>query len=959
MRWNLCVLKMFCCVPVICSGVNVVLAQTVRATATVAGSIADPTGAVIPGATVHVERHGGSGGVVPNVVADAVGNYVLSLAPGTYDVTITAEGFVPFIHTVTVAKAGTVVKLDASLVIATDQEIVSVSADASSTSAAANKSALVLGEKELATMSDNDDTFQQQIQALAGADPMSPSGVYVDGFSGGQMPPKDAIREIRINSNPFSAQFQELGFGRVEIFTKPGADTFHANISVFANNSPFNAQNPYSTEQPAYYMLHIRGNVSGPIGKKTSFFVGIRYNDSQNNSIINALATDTSNLPFNAVVSSPTVSEDYNVRLDRQVTANNVLTARWEFQHTSLRNCGLSGCTPFNGDGPPPAAISSQILPSEAYNGGSNVSTLQLSDSQNIGKNKVLETRFQWIRDRATQNPVSTAATLNVSGYFNGGGNATQTSVDHSDQIEFQEYFSLEHGKHFWRIGGRYRGNRDANTSDAGFNGSIFYSPYTPPAGSALPATTALQNYNSGTPTQFMATVGSPKVVLYTGDLGLYVDDEYKVRPNVTLNYGMRFETQSAIPDHFDPAPRVGAAWDVGKTDKRQPFVTLRAGMGVFYTRFQSSNLLTAVRQQAGGLQQQYIVTLSGTTPATCTIAPTPSCTGGSASVTAPTPYSVSPNLRSQYQIVEGFTAERGTKYGKISATYLHTQGDHQWTSRNINAPLPGTYVYGDTTSGTRPLGGTQNIYQFDSNGTSTTNFIMGNAQLNFGKHFSYWLWTGDRFANTDAAGAGSFPTNQYDQKADYGRQASPTFRLFTGGSVDLPWGVELDPFIALSSSTPFNITTGTDLNGDAQYNDRPSFATAASPSVITTKYGSFDPTPVAGEKIIPVNYANGPRFAYTELYASKSFHFGPALPAPPAPKPEPGKPAPKPEPPVLKYRLTFATEIDNIFNHPNRSTPVGVLTSPDFGQSLSLNSTFIGSPNANRMIFIATSFHF
>jgi hypothetical protein len=908
-------------------------------TSVLSGDVSDPTGAKLPDANVHLDKST----LQRDVKTDANGHFTVNLPAGVYDVTIVAAGFSPFITTIKLGSAAT--SINARLAIATESEEVDVAADASSTAAGDNKSALVLGQKELETMSDNDDTFQQQIQALAGADPMSPSGVYVDGFSGGQMPPKDAIREIRINSNPFSAQFQELGFGRVEIFTKPGADTLHANISVFASDSPFNAQNPYSTTQPPYYMLHIRGNVSGPIGKKTSYFVGIRYNDQQNNSVIDALATETSNLPFNAVVSSPNVSEDYNLRLDRQVTSTNVLTARWEFQHSSLQNCGLSGCTPSNDNGPSPAAISSQVLPSQAYNGGSNVSTLQLSDSQDISKNKVLETRFQWIRNRSTQLPLSTANTVNVSGYFNGGGSPTQTSVDHTDRIEFQEYFSLEQGKHFWRIGGRYRGIRDANFSNAGFNGAYTY--------------TTLGSYNVGEPSQFLATAGSPKATLYTGDLGIYVDDEYKARKNVTLNYGMRFETQSAIPDHFDPAPRVGAAWDVGKTDKRQPFVTLRAGMGIFYDRFESSNLLTAVRQQQGGLQQQYIFTLSGTSPAMCAITPVPSCTGGSVTTTPPTYYGVSPTLRSEYKVVEGLTAEKGTKYGKISATYLHVQGDHQWTSRNINAPLPGTYVYGDTSSGTRPYGGTNNLYQFDSNGTSMTNSLMGNAQLNFGKRFSYWLWAGDRFANGDAQGAGSFPTNQYNQKADYGRQASPTFRLFTGGSVDLPWGIALDPFIAITSSQPFNITTGTDLNGDTQYNDRPSFATAASPSVISTKYGSFDPTPVAGETIIPVNYANGPRFAYTELYASKSFHFGPALPMPPAPKLEPGKPTPKPVPPQLKYRLTFAAEVDNIFNHPNRSTPVSVLTSPDFGKTLSLNSTFIGSPNANRMIFLATSFHF
>ena len=915
------------------------------------GLITDPTGAVIPGATVHVERHGSLNSHIPNVTSDAVGVYTVALSPGTYDITVIADGFEPFVSTITIPRTGAGSHLNAALSVVAANEQVNVFANQNSTGAGENKSALVLGAAELATFSDDDATFQQQIQAIAGADPTQPASIYVDGFSGGQMPPKDSIREIRINQNPYSAQYPELGFGRIEVFTKPGSDKLHGHFFVYSNKDSFNAQNPFAGAQPPYYTLILRGNVSGPIGKKTSFFFNGFYNDAQNNSVINAILPGGN---YNAVVPSPTTNIDQTIRLDRQVTANNVLTVRYEIRHYSQPMCGLAGCvSPFNGNGPPPAEISSQVLQSQAFSNSSTTQTLQLSDSQNIGKNKILETRFQWIRARARQTPVSTDPTITVQGFFSGGGAPSQQATDHVDQIEFQQYFSLEHGKHFLRLGGRYHGYRDANFSRSGFNGAFTYAPTT----TGTTTISALTHYVNNAPTQYNVITGSPAAAVYTGDLGIYADDEWRVSKNFTLNYGLRIESQSGIPDHFNPAPRLGASWAIGQGEKRPPIVTLRTGFGVFYDRFSPSNILTAVRQGSGTVQQHYIVTA---VPSTCTPTSPQPCTG--LPVTLPTLYNISPNLRTEYQVVTGLTAERSIgKMGTVSVNYLHFQGDHDWISLNINAPLPGTYVPGQPGSGVRPLGGTQNIYQFSSVGSHNTNMLFANAQLNINKHVTYWAFFGARYKNGNSGGAASFPSNQYDINVDYGRAAAATTRLFNGANFTLPWGITADVFVALTSHQPFNITIGNDLNGDTQFNDRPSFATTDCPTcqIIRTPYGTFNANPQPGEKVIPINYGNGPRFFYTELSLNKSFRWGTLPAAPPASNAVAGKPAPKGELPQKPYELSFGAEIDNVLNHPNYATPVGVLTSPDFGKVLSLNSTFIGSPNANRMIYLGVRFNF
>jgi len=923
-------------------------AQSPSTTGTLIGVVADPSGAVIPNAIIHVDTHKPSAFTHPNTTADATGNYSLALPPGTYDITIIAPGFDPFVGTAVISHTGGATHLNAALVIATEAEVVDVTAG-TSTSAADNKSALVFSSAQLDTFSDDDSTFQQQIEALAGADPTQPSSVYVDGFSGGQIPPKESIREIRINSNPYSAQYQDLGFGRIEIFTKPGADKMHGRLMAFANDSALNTQNPFVGTQPPYYQVFFRGNLSGPIGKKTSFFANAVYNKQQNNSLINALATDTSNSPVNFAVASPTVNTDDSFRLDRQVTPNNVFTARYEFNYSSTSNGGLTAL---------------QTLPTEAYNSNSTTQTLQLSDSQNIGKNKVLETRFQYVRSRINQNPISTAPTVMVDGYFNGGGSGSQISRDNQDRYELQEYFSLEHKQHFFRIGGRYRFMRDANFSNGNFNGTFTYSP------TQNTAITALQNYQSNTPSQYSLTTGNPSATIAFGDLGIYAEDEWKARKNVTLDFGFRAETQSAIPDHFDPAPRIGAAWAIGQTDKKPPIVTLRTGFGLFYDRFGlpqwgqtgPTYLLTSVRRSTGTLEQQYLITNPSVA---CVDAPTLNTCNSGATVAPPTLYNVDPKLRSEYQVVTGFSAERTFgKYGSITVNYLHQQGDHEWTSLNINAPLPGTYNPNVPTSGVRPLGGTQNIYQFASNGFNRTDQVFGNAQLNFGKNINLWAFTGLRIKNGDTNGPTNFPTNQYHLAADYGRTSSPVYRLFTGGNFKLPYGFTANPFIAYLSRQPFNITAGSDLNGDTLYNDRPSFATAASPAsqIYKTAYGTFDATPQPGETIIPYNYGSGPNFFYTEVGIRKGFHFGHLPPTPVAPPAKPGpdgKLPPPPPKPDRPYDLGFGAEADNVFNHTNPSAPVSVLTSPQFGTSTTLNGSFNSSPNANRMLFFYTNFTF
>jgi hypothetical protein len=207
-------------------------------TATLRGVVTDQSAAVIPKATVTIN---GPAGLTQTASTGDDGSYTFSNLPlGNYTVQATAPQLtLPQPQRVTL-RAG-VQTLNLQLRVAVTLEQVTVqetSGPTVSTDAANNASALVLRGADLDALCDNPDDLSADLQALAGP-AAGPNGgsIFIDGFSGGDLPPKDAIREIRINSNPFSPEYDKLGYGRIEIFTKPGTDKYHGSIGWnFAND---------------------------------------------------------------------------------------------------------------------------------------------------------------------------------------------------------------------------------------------------------------------------------------------------------------------------------------------------------------------------------------------------------------------------------------------------------------------------------------------------------------------------------------------------------------------------------------------------------------------------------------------------------------------------------------------------------------------------------------------------
>ena len=395
-----------------------------------------------------------------------------------------------------------------------------------------------------------------------------------------------------------------------------------------------------------------------------------------------------------------------------------------------------------------------------------------------------------------------------------------------------------------------------------------------------------------GGPSQFTINAGSPSLAVHQEDVGAFIGDEWRVRSNLTVNLGLRYEWQTNLHDRRDFAPRLGLAWArAGGKSGANPKTVIRTGFGMFYQRFDITDLLTAGRYN-GSVQRQYVVTNPDFFPSV------PSISTLANSQSQQVTEQLSSNLRAPYVMESALSIERQLP-GRttVAVTYVNSHGLHQFSTNAINAPAPGTYNPQMPGSGTYPLGNANSIFLVESSGLYNQNELITNvnSKVNdsvslFGSYLYNRALSKTDYSpppqNTDfnpaitnqGFGVGSFPANPYSRAGEYGPASSDIRNQATfGGSIATKWGLQFSPLLVANSGAPFNITVGQDLYGNTFFNGRPGIATDPNrPGLVPTQYGLLDPNPIPGETILPRNYGRGPAIIMLNLRVSKVIAFGP-----------------------------------------------------------------------------------
>lgn len=910
-----------------------------QSTGSLRGTVADESGAVVPGANVEI-LHGQR--VVRRAQSDGLGNFSLTnLDAGEYSVHVVANGFQEF-HSApqTVTPAGEV-QVPVTLHVLTALEQVTVTSDqvgAIGLESADNANAVVLRGTDLDALPDDSEELLADLQALAGP-PVGSGGtqVYLDGFSSSHLPPKNAIREVRINQDPFSAQYDHVGFGRVEILTKPGTQQIHGAAQFKMSDAVLNSRNPLSSIKPPYQAKLVTGDLGGPLSKRSSFFLNFEGRWATDNEVVNATILNPSlNItPLTQAVLMPDNEHSMRGRIDYKLTEKHSLTGRYEWDQSRQANAGVGGFT----------------LPSRAYGATDDAHTFQLTEDAILSNTALNQTRFQFIRSNLGQQAASFAPTIQVLDAFTSGGAQVGNSHHTEDLLELQNYTTKTWGNHTLTFGGQFHRDAINDRSPGNFWGTFVFSGGPAPelnsanqivlgpnGSPVMISLSSIQRYQraqlllqaglspadvaalGGGASQFSIAAGQPTSTLTQSDVGLFVQDSWHVAPALTLNAGLRWEGQNDIHDWKDFAPRVGLAWMPGG---KQGKTVIRMGAGVFYDRFPAAEVLQTLRFD-GQTQQQYVLNNPVFYPQL------PSIASLEAMGLPQTIRTLNPNLRAPYLMQASVGVERTMRLGMlVSLNYIGTWGRHQLVSENI----------------TPNSGAATTNYQYASAGVFNQNQFIASVRRPFRGGFAvFGRYEYNRaFGNTD--GINTFPANQYILQADYGRTATDIrHTLVLGGSMLGPFGTTLSPFLVVRSGTPFNITTGHDNNGDTLFTDRPAFATSPDePGAVVTPFGVFNPNPTSGSVLIPHNYGQGPGFAILNLRVGRTFGFGavrgeessrPVVPAVVRSRLFAAPPA------EHRYTLTVGIIVRNLLNSTNPGMPVGNLSSPYFGRSNWLAST-------------------
>lgn len=746
------------------------IGATVQQGVTVSGTTEDQTGAAIPEEKLTLTNK--TTGVTVKTVSDASGAFIFkNVVPGDYVLKAEAEGFksAKLDITVTSQSLGNI-KIKMEITISDE---VKVDGKTSEPVAAENNTGLIyLNSDSLNSLPSQGQNVLSVISNFLSPAAQGSEGpsIIVDGAESSDLSLSTAaLKQVSINKNPYSAEYRRPGSGRVEVTTRNGSrGHFDGGLAFYSRNSAFDARNAFAQTKPDLNRQLFEGSLSGPLPvKRTRFFISGSRLSNEESAVVNALT------PAGPLVENvPTSFYNTNLlgRIDVRDDGPKAFSLVYAFADRPERNYEVGGLQ----------------LAEQGISRDKRSHKIQASYSSLFSDSLLNVMRFTAERKNEHIGNLADQPEIEVKGAFIGGPSQT-ARLNRETIFEFQNLSTFTRGTHTLRFGGSFKPRFYVFTDATNFGGRFIFSN--------------LAEFDSRTPALFQISRGNPRGSFSQHEALGFFQDEIKLRQNLNVTLGLRYDWQAKIGDRNNFAPRLAIAYAPGNQK-----TVLRAGAGIFYDRLSDRAIQRSMLINGINIIDLVIEQPSFDDP----------LGSGSTVSVAPSTWRLAHNLRSPYLFQNSVSIERSLwNNTQLTVEYQTLRGVHLFRSRNINAPM--------FAGGPLPDHDFLLVRQIESSATMRGNALITSFQGRVIKPLKIKTQYTLSRTTDDVSSLFDLPANNFDLKLERGRSNfDKLHRLNFAGILDLPMEFRVGSVLTLASGIPFDITTGFDDNGDSIVNDRP-----------------------------------------------------------------------------------------------------------------------------------------
>ena len=843
-------------------------------------TVVDQTGAVIPNADVSVMRlDDPAKTLIGPVKSDEKGLATLDgLTPGTYLIEAQFPGFETRAMKDIRLRAGdnkqvavlTIQNLQDEITVGRDKQ--AAAADPKSTFGTA------LTREQIEALSDDPEEMRRQIMDMAGPDAV----LRIDSFEGGQLPPKAQIKSVHITRDQYAAESHYAGAHFIDIITQPGVGPIRGGTNFRFADRKLNASNPMTNFKGPEQSLNYGFNFGGSLIKdRSSFSLSINGGEFYDAPTIVSQGPEGRRVETLPIKRRRDNMFSYGT-FDYALTKDQTLRVSFDTSTFSSSNLG----------------IGQYDEPERAYSSEETWTSVRIQEAGPLGRRFFTNTRLMINYQRNETTPDFDLPTIRIIDSKTTGG-AQQRGARRTRGINLMSDLDYVRGIHSFRTGIDINGTWIDSSDESNYLGTYTFE--------------SIDAYQAGTPRSYTRRIGNPELNYHNVMGAIYVQDDIRIRKNLTLSPGVRYELQTHLDDFNNFAPRFGVNWAPFKSGN----TTIRASWGMFYDWFSTGTYEQTLR--VDGFRQQELNIFNPSYPDP----------GDVGAVNATNRYLMPDDLAMVRTMrLSAGVSQTITPRIRFTSTYSHSHGYGLLRGLDLNAPV----------NGVRPDPRFSNIIEIQDDARSQIHQLSSNLSFSL------------------AAPGRPVPQTRFNWRRGslnmsytIARQRNNTdgaFNVPFSGSPDQEWGPSnndvrhrinaglnsqalknLNFFLSMnySSSSPYTIRTGTDDNGDLIFNDRP-----------------------VG---VPRNTARGDGLMNVNLNASYTLGFGQRkTPLPPGISitsiggemrvGTAAAPASQP-----RYRISLNVGVQNLTNHVNHTGWNGTLTSPFFGQS-----TNVGAPRKMNM---------